>query len=158
MNDVDPKDAQALAEAIGRAMFDRDRASQALGMRLDSIAPGRAQMTMTVRDDLCNGHGTCHGGMIFSLADSTFAFACNSWNINAVAIGCTIDFLAAAKSGDTLTARAEARQQGARTGVYDITVANQDGATIALFRGKSYRVKGDVLSGLAAHPRPDGGR
>jgi len=102
-------------------------------------------MTMTVRADMCNGHATCHGGLIFTLADSTFAFACNSYNQNAVALGCTIDFMAPAREGDVLTANARVRQQGARTGVYDITVTNQDGSEIALFRGKSYRIKGTVL-------------
>lgn len=145
-----PTDPQQLAEAVGRAMYARDRASQALGMSLDSVAPGHARMTMRIRDDMCNGHGTCHGGLIFTLADSTFAFACNSENFNAVAIGCTIDFIAMAKSGDMLTARAAVRQQGARTGLYDIEVSNQHGVTIAVFRGKSYRVQGDVLTGMAA--------
>jgi acyl-CoA thioesterase len=141
-----PADPQRLAEAVGRMMFPRDRASQMLGMTLDAIAPGRAQMTMRVRPDMCNGHGICHGGLIFTLADSTFAFACNSYNINSVALGCTIDFMAVGRNGDTLTAVGEMRQQGSRTGLYDITVSNQDGQTIAVFRGKSYRVKGDVLS------------
>ena len=139
-----------LAKAVGEAMYARDRASQALGMALAAIAPGSATMTMLVRADMCNGHGTCHGGLIFTLADSTFAFACNSWNINAVAQGCTIDFLAAAREGDVLTATGQMRQQGRRTGVYDITVTNQSDETIAVFRGRSYRLKGDVLSGLAA--------
>ena len=147
-------DAQALAAAVGDAMFSRDRASQALGMSLDAIGPGTARMSMRVRPDMCNGHGTCHGGLIFTLADSTFAFACNSWNINAVAQGCTIDFLAAAHEGDVLTATAAMRQQGRRTGLYDIIVTNDNGDTIALFRGRSYRLKGDMLSGLAqATPR-----
>lgn len=139
-----------LAQAVGEAMYARDRASQALGMTLDAIGPGTATMTMRVRADMCNGHGTCHGGLIFTLADSTFAFACNSWNINAVAQGCTIDFLAAAREGDVLTATGHMRQQGQRTGVYDITVTNQGDETVAVFRGRSYRLKGDVLSGLAA--------
>jgi acyl-CoA thioesterase len=143
-------DPQLLAEAVGRAMYLRDRASQMLGMTLDSIAPGRAQMSMRVRPDMCNGHGICHGGLIFTLADSAFAYACNSYNINTVALGCTIDFMAAGKDGDTLTAVGEMRQQGSRTGLYDITLTDQDGQTIALFRGKSYRIKGAVLSGLAA--------
>lgn len=146
-------DPQTLAVAVGRAMFARDAASQSLGMSLDAVGPGTARMTMRVRPDMCNGHGTCHGGFIFTLADSTFAFACNSWNINAVAQGCTIDFLAAAREGDVLTASGEMRQQGSRVGLYDITVTNQNGDTIALFRGRSYRLKGDVLSGLAATPR-----
>ena len=150
MADMTPTDPQQLADAVGRAMYARDRASQALGMTLDSVAPGHARMTMRVRDDMCNGHGTCHGGLIFTLADSTFAFACNSQNFNSVALGCTIDFMAMAKSGDTLSASAAVRQQGARTGLYDIEVSNQHGVTIALFRGKSYRVKGDVLTGMRA--------
>ena len=145
-----PADAQLLAQAVGRAMYARDQASQTLGMTLDSIAPGRAQMTMRIRGTMCNGHGICHGGLIFTLADSTFAFACNSYNISAVALGCTIDFIAAGREGDTLTAIAEMRQQGSRTGLYDITVTNQAGQAIAVFRGKSYRVKGDVLSGSPA--------
>jgi acyl-CoA thioesterase len=148
MADAAPTDPQRLAEAVGSTMYQRDRASQMLGMTLDSITPGRAQMTMRVRHDMCNGHGICHGGLIFTLADSTFAFACNSYNLNAVALGCTIDFMAAGKDGDTLTAVGEMRQQGSRTGLYDITVTNQDGQVIAVFRGKSYRVKGDVLSGM----------
>ena len=138
-------DPQLLAEAVGRAMFDRDVASQALGMQLLAVGPGTATMTMTVRADMCNGHATCHGGLIFTLADSTFAFACNSYNHNAVALGCTIDFLAPAREGDLLTANARVRQQGSRAGVYDITVTKQDGSEIALFRGKSYRIRGTVL-------------
>ena len=142
-------DAQ-LAQAVGEAMYSRDRASQALGITLTAVGPGTATMTMCVRTDMCNGHGMCHGGLVFTLADSTFAFACNSWNINAVAQGCTIDFLAAAREGDVLTAIGQVRQQGSRTGVYDINVTNQKNETIAVFRGRSYRLKGDVLSGLAA--------
>jgi acyl-CoA thioesterase len=138
-------DPQLLAESVGRAMFDRDVASQALGMQLLAVGPGTATMTMTVRPDMCNGHATCHGGLIFTLADSTFAFACNSYNHNAVALGCTIDFLAPAREGDLLTAHARVRQQGSRAGVYDITVTKQDGSEIALFRGKSYRIRGTVL-------------
>lgn len=138
-------DPQQLAEAVGRAMYERDVASQMLGMMLVAVGPGTATMTMTVRTDMCNGHATCHGGIIFTLADSTFAFACNSYNHNAVALGCTIDFLAPAHRGDVLTANARVRQQGSRTGVYDITVTNQDGSEVALFRGKSYRIKGTVL-------------
>lgn len=145
-----PADAEALAVAVGREMFARDRASQALGMQLLEIGVGHARMSMTVRDDMCNGHLVCHGGLVFTLADSTFAFACNSYNQNALALGCTIDFMATSRAGDVLTAAAEVRQQGARTGVYDILVTRQDGTAIALFRGKSYRVKGTVLGGPQA--------
>ena len=151
---ADISDPQALADAVGRAMYARDAASQALGMSLDAIGAGTARMSMRIRADMCNGHGTCHGGLIFTLADSTFAFASNSWNINAVAQGCTIDFLAAAREGDVLTATGAMRQQGSRTGLYDITVTDQHGKTIALFRGRSYRLKGDVLAGLASVATP----
>ena len=126
-------------------MFGRDLASRALGMQLLEIRPGFARVSMTVRPDMCNGHLICHGGLIFTLADSTFAFACNSYNHNTVALGCTIDFMAPGKNGDVLTAIGEMRQQGTRAGLYDIAVTNQDGIAIALFRGKSYRIKGTVL-------------
>ena len=126
-------------------MYARDLASQSLGMKLLEIRPGFARMAMSVRPDMCNGHLICHGGLIFTLADSTFAFACNSYNHSTVALGCTIDFMAPAKAGDVLTATGEMRQQGSRTGLYDIAVTNQDGVSVALFRGKSYRIKGTVL-------------
>lgn len=140
-----PEDPQALAELAGRAMYERDPASQALGARLDSISPGQATMSMTVRPDMLNGHKTCHGGFIFALADSTFAFACNSRNLVTVASGCTIDYLAPALEGDRLTARASEYSLAGRTGVYDIHVSNQDGKPIAVFRGRSYRIKGYVV-------------
>jgi len=140
-----PSDPQLLAEAVGREMYARDQASRALGMQLLDIGPGRARISMTVREDMCNGHHVCHGGLIFTLADSAFAFACNSYNHSALALGCSIDFMASGRAGDVLTATAEVRQQGSRTGVYDIVVTKDDGTAIALFRGKSYRVKGTVL-------------
>ena len=136
---------QALAERVGAAMFARDRASQALGMALLAIRPGYASMSMTVRADMVNGHDICHGGLIFTLADSTFAFACNSHNHVTVAAGCTIEFLAPARLGDTLIATGEERAQSGRSGVYDIRVENQEGVLVALFRGKSARIKGHVV-------------
>ena len=140
-----PAGAQALAERVARAMFDSDGASRGLGMRIVGIGPGHAEMTMTVRDDMLNGHAICHGGFIFLLADSTFAFACNSYNRNTVAQGCTIDYLAPAHRGDVLHARGTERSRTGRTGVYDIEVRNQHGKTVALFRGKSYRIDGHVV-------------
>ena len=119
-------------------------------MRIAAVAPGRAEMTMTVRADMLNGHAICHGGFIFTLADSAFAFACNSYNLNTVASGCGIDFLAPAREGDILKAVAHERSAAGRTGVYDIEVTNQDGHKIALFRGKSYRIKGHVIDEGAA--------
>jgi acyl-CoA thioesterase len=135
---------QALAELAGKTMYDRDPASQALGMRLAEIRPGYARMTMPVRADMLNGHQTCHGGYIFMLADSAFAFACNSHNHNTVGAGCSIDYLAPGREGDVLTAEATEQALAGKTGVYDIKVCNQEGRTIALFRGKSHRVAGLV--------------
>lgn len=140
-----PAEAQALAERVAGSMFERDRASQALGMRIEHVAPGFAELSMTVRSDMVNGHAICHGGLVFTLADSAFAFACNSTNFNTVAAGCSIEFLAPGREGDVLTATARERAQGRRAGVYDIDVRNQNGATIALFRGKSMRIKGNVV-------------
>lgn len=142
--------AGALARAAGAAMFGRDRASQALGMELADIGPGCARMTMTVRADMLNGHETCHGGFLFALADSAFAFACNSHNLNAVGVGCTIDYLAPGRRGDVLTAVAVEQSLSGKSGVYDVTVSNQHGDTIALFRGRSLRVGGTVVPARGA--------
>ena len=140
-----PAAAQALAERVAAQMWARDDASQRLGMRILRVSPGRAELAMTVRADMLNGHAICHGGFIFTLADSAFAYACNSYNLNTVASGCGIDFLAPAREGDVLTAVAHERSASGRTGVYDIEVDNQRGERIALFRGKSYRIKGHVI-------------
>jgi len=140
-----PEDAVALARAVAERMFANDRASRGLGMAIAAVRPGQAELTMTVRGDMVNGHAICHGGFVFTLADSAFAFACNSYNLNTVAQGCAIEFLAPAHEGDALTARAVERRLSGRTGVYDIEVTNQRGETIALFRGKSYRIKGHVI-------------
>lgn len=138
-------DPQALAETVAAAMWARDHTAQALEMHLDSIAPGAARLSMKVRGDMLNGHNICHGGMIFTLADTAFAYACNSGNNNTVASACHIDFLAPAHANDVLQAHAQARTQGGRTGVYDITVHNlTTGKDIALFRGKSHQIKGLV--------------
>ena len=146
---LSPAEAQALAERVAEGMYARDTASQAMGMRIVRVAPGHAEMAMTVRADMLNGHAICHGGFIFTLADSAFAFACNSYNLTTVASGCTIDFLAPARAGDVLTAVAQERSASGRTGVYDIEVVNQRGEAIALFRGKSYRIKGHVVEPAA---------
>jgi len=144
MHDGQDQNAQKLAELAGRTMFERDPASQALGMVLDDIRPGYARMTMTVRADMLNGHATCHGGYIFMLADSAFAFACNSHNLSTVGAGCTIDYLAPGRAGDVLVAEATEQALQGKTGVYDVTVKTADGRTIALFRGKSHRIGGTV--------------
>jgi len=135
----------ALARAVADRMFANDRASRALGMSIVGVGPGFAELTMTVRADMLNGHAICHGGYVFTLSDSAFAFACNSYNFNTVAQGCAIEFLAPAHEGDVLTASATERSLAGRTGVYDIEVTNQRGEKIALFRGKSYRIKGHIV-------------
>jgi len=138
-------DARTLAERVTRSMYARDAATQALGIRIVHVGPGFAELAMTVRDDMLNGHQICHGGLIFTLADSAFAYACNSYNHNTVASGCAIEFTAPARPGDVLAARAHERQLTGRTGVYDVEVANQRGETVALFRGNSYRIKGHLI-------------
>jgi len=143
-------EAQALAEAVADAMWARDRAANALGIKIESVGPGVSHLSMPVRGDMVNGHHICHGGMIFTLADTAFAYACNSYNKNTVASACHIDFLAPAKEGDLLEAEAVEQSASGRTGVYDITVRVAGGKTVALFRGKSYRINGEVIAGLQA--------
>lgn len=148
-----PADLQRTAEAVRDAMFPRDSAARFLGIELVEIAPGRAVTTLVVRPELTNGHLICHGGVIFTLADTAFAYACNSHNHNAVAAGCTIDFLAPAHVGDVLTATATESLVAGRTGIYDIQIRNQRDHAIATFRGRSHRIKGLVTDGLAEPPR-----
>jgi acyl-CoA thioesterase len=141
--------AQAIAEATRDAMWANDRASKALGMKVTSIGPGTATLTMAVREDMLNGHDLCHGGLITTLADSAFAFSCNAYNEVTVASGFDVNIVAGAKLGDVLTARAHEISRAGRTGVYDITVSNQRGETVATFRGRSYAMKGKaVVEGL----------
>lgn len=146
--------AQALADAVTQAMWSRDHASQNLGLQIVSVKPGYALLAMPVRTDMVNGHHICHGGFVFTLADSAFAYACNSYNQNTVASSCNIDFLAPAFEGDVLEAEAVERSLTGRTGVYDITVRTRSGKTVALFRGKSYRIKGEVLAGAQRADAP----
>jgi acyl-CoA thioesterase len=133
---------QAVAERIAAAIEREDRASRWLGMRLLEVGPGRARLSMRVTHDMVNGQKVCHGGLIFSLADSSFGYACNTHNQRALAASCSIDFLAPAQLGDELTAQAQETAHAGRTRVYDVRVTNQAGALIALFRGKSASVKG----------------
>ena len=145
---TDPVDtahaAQRRAERAGAALYARDRASQSLGMRITGIGAGWARVAMTVRADMVNGHAVCHGGIVFALADSAFAFACNSHNESTVAAAASIDFLAAAREGDELTAEASELWRTRRNGIYEIQVSNQRGERVALFRGRSYRIDGQV--------------
>jgi acyl-CoA thioesterase len=139
-------DPQAVAEGSARAMYAQDRASQALGMRILEIRPGRARIAMTVREDMVNGHQLCHGGLIFTLADSAFAFACNTYDVVTVASAASIEFLLPGRLGDELTAIAEERSRSKRTGVYDVTVRNQQGECVALFRGRSHQIGGSMIA------------
>jgi acyl-CoA thioesterase len=133
--------AQSAAEKAARDLFAGDRASQNLGMVLTAVQPGVAQVTMEVRPDMTNGHGICHGGFIFALADSAFAFACNSHGPATVAAAVAIDFLLPARAGDQLIAVATERWLGKRTGLYDLSVTRADGTVIAHARGRSHRLR-----------------
>ena len=135
-------EADALAKAAGEAMWRADRASKWLGMQLEEIRACYTRLSMTVTADMTNGQDLCHGGLIFSLADSSFGFACNSRNQRALAAGCSIEYLAPAQLGDRLTAECREQATVGRTGLYDARVTNQKGELIALFRGKSATVRG----------------
>jgi acyl-CoA thioesterase len=145
MNEAKPAhnlDPHALAEAVRHAMFKDDAASQGLGMQIEAVGPGYARIGMTVRPDMLNGFRICHGGLITTLADSAFAFACNSHNELTVAAGIVVDFLAPAHEGDRLVAECHEVALTGRTGVYDIKVTNQHGKTVVVMRGRSHTMKG----------------
>ena len=133
--------SQAIAEATRDRMFDGDAAARLLGMQVSAIGPGTASVTMPVRAGLLNGFGICQGGLIATLADTAFAYACNSFGEVTVASGFDIDLLAPGREGDLLTAHAVMVSQASRTGVYDVDVRNQNGDRIAVFRGRSCRPK-----------------
>lgn len=127
-----------------RVMYQHDTCAQALGIDIIEMDDGFAVLTMTITSQMLNGHQTCHGGQLFSLADTAFAYACNSQGLAAVASACNIDFLRPGFAGETLTATARVKHQGKLTGVYDIEIVNQQQKTVALFRGKSHRIGGNV--------------
>ena len=137
-------DELALATASARAMWDRDHASRSLGITLEEVGPGYARTAMTIVDAMVNGHAIAHGGMLFALADSTFALACNSRNVPHVALQCSISYIAAARLGDRIVAEAREQSLRGRTGVYDVTLSRNT-ETIALFRGTCYRISGSVI-------------
>ncbi|WP_321893194.1 hydroxyphenylacetyl-CoA thioesterase PaaI [Paraburkholderia tropica] len=134
-----------LARATAQAMYEADGCSRALGMELLEVRAGYARLRMSVRPEFLNGHQICHGGLIFTLADSTFAFACNSYNINTVASGCSIEFLRPVQPDDQLTAEAVEQVMSGRNGIYDIRVTNRAGETVAMFRGKSAQIRGNMI-------------
>ena len=139
---TDDDAAQQTADRVREGMFRNDRASKLLGMQIVDVSPGSATLVMTIRDDMLNGHDICHGGLITTLADSAFAFACNSYNELTVASGFSVDLLAPGRLNDVLTARCTEVSKAGRTGVYDTVITNQRGERIAVFRGRSYTMKG----------------
>ena len=141
----DVSDPDAVSDAVAQAMWDKDMASRSAGLSLDAVGPGAARLSVTITAAMTNGHRICHGGYIFLLADSTFAYACNSHNQNAVAQHCSVTFLRPAYEGDRLTAAAREVSRIGRSGVYDIKVTNQNGEHIAKFRGHSRTVNGTPI-------------
>ena len=135
-------DAQLLAERVRDHMWAADRASQGMGMHVAAIGPGTCTMTMTVREDMLNGYGTCQGGLMAALADSCFAFACNAYNEITVASGFNVEIMAPGRLGDVLTATAVEVSKAGRMGVYDVDVRNQRDERVVAFRGRSYTLKG----------------
>jgi acyl-CoA thioesterase len=144
-NETSP-DTQRLAERAAKALLATDAASAMLGMQLVEVRPGYARLTMLVRSDMVNGHRICHGGLIFTLADSAFAVSCNSFNESTVAAAASIDFLAPAAEGDELVAEAKVLWRSGRSGLYEITVNNQRSEQVALFRGRSHRIGGALVT------------
>jgi acyl-CoA thioesterase len=140
-------DAGAIARACAERMWAEDSASKGLGMQLISVEPGRAVIAMAITDRMVNGHQIAHGGYIFTLADSAFAFACNTYDQRCVAQQCAITFVNPGKLGDRLTARGVEKQRAGRSAIYDITVTREDGTVIAEFRGHSRTIEGRILSG-----------
>jgi acyl-CoA thioesterase len=136
---------QQIADAVREDMLDDDHATRWLGIEIAAVGPGTATATMTVRKDMLNSHGLCHGGLITALADSAFAFACNAYNEVTVASGFDVNLLSSARLGDVLSARADEASKSGRTGVYDVLVTNQHGERIAVFRGRSYTMKGRAI-------------
>jgi len=133
-----------LARASADAMWSADTASRGLGMEIVDVAPGRATLAMTLGDAMLNGHEIAHGGFIFTLADSAFAFACNSYGERTVAQHCTISFIKPATKGDRLVATAREVSRSGRSGIYDVSVS-VNGTVIAEFRGFSRTVGGSIL-------------
>lgn len=144
-------DAAELARACADALWAEDKASRGLGMEIVLVEPGQAVLTMPVTDAMVNGYNLCHGGFIFALADSAFAFACNTYNQRTVAQHCAVTFINSARLGDRLIARATERQRAGRSGIYDVLVTREEGFVIAEFRGHSRTIDGELVPG--AHLR-----
>ncbi|HTX57180.1 MAG TPA: hydroxyphenylacetyl-CoA thioesterase PaaI [Candidatus Acidoferrales bacterium] len=144
------EEAQMLAERCAQAMYERDRASQTAGMTIDGVAPGYSRMSMTLLPQMVNGHHIAHGGAIFALADSAFAFACNSRDVVSVAQHCSITYISPGREGERLTAECKENSLNGRFGIYDVVVTGSDGRVVAIFRGHSAAVRGSVVDGKAS--------
>ena len=150
-----PATLQALAERVRDSMFSTDAAAHALGMRVLSISPGHASVAMTVRADMLNGFAICHGGLVATLADTAFAYACNAHDVLTVASGFSVDLLRPSHEGDRLTAVAREMHKSGRTGLYDVVINNQRGECVAQFRGRSHSLTGRPVIGGAPMPAQD---
>lgn len=139
-----------IARAVAAGMYDNDRAARAAGIKIEDVGPDYARVRMTVREDMLNSHDICHGGFVFLLADTAFAYACNSRNASTLALSCTVSFTKATEVGEVLVAEGRAAHQAGRTGIYDVSVTDEKGDQVALFRGQSYRVRGETVPGLNA--------
>lgn len=149
---ADDIEARRFAESVAEGMYAKDNAARSLGIRIEGVRPHYAVARMIVRSDMLNSHGVCHGAMLFALADTAFAYASNSENRATLAVACSISFSSAVPEGTELAAVAEMRSRGGRTGVYDVTVTDQEGEVVALFRGNSYQVRGEAAPGLGIDP------
>jgi acyl-CoA thioesterase len=140
------REASEIARLSADALWAEDKASQGLGMRIEEVGPGHAVLSMTVADNMVNGHGLCHGGYIFALADSALAFSSSSHNRRTVAQHCQISYLTPGRLGMRLTAEARERHKGERSGIYDVTVRSEDGTVIAEFRGTTRSMPGTLVA------------
>lgn len=139
-------EAASLAEQCAKEMYSHDVAAIALGIVIDEVRTGFSRARMRVRADMLNGHAICHGGLVFTLADTAFAYACNTYGFVTVASSADIEFLLPSREGDELVAEAQEKSRGRRSGIYDITVRNQRGETVALFRGRSHQGNERIVS------------
>ncbi len=139
-------DDLAIAKQCRDTMYAADVAVRALDIKVEVTGAGRAEAELEIRSEMLNGHEVCHGGYLFTLADTAFAYACNSYNKVTFAAGASIEFLRPAKLGERIVAAATERHRGGRTGIYDVVLSNQDGAEIAIFRGRSHSTRDTLFT------------
>ena len=139
-------DEFAIAKQCRDTMYAADVAVRALDIKVEVTGAGRAEAELEIRSEMLNGHDVCHGGYLFTLADTAFAYACNSYNLVTFAAGASIEFLRPAKLGDQIVAVATERHRGGRTGIYDVVLSNQEGAEVAIFRGRSHSTRDTLFT------------